>query len=46
MELDNIEWSSMELLLEYARAHFQEMDDYDNEKSLGLSADRLRGDIH
>jgi hypothetical protein len=46
MELDDIEWSLMELLFEYVCAHFQEMDDYDNEKSLGFLADRLRGGIH
>jgi hypothetical protein len=46
IELDNTEASSIKLLFEHARAHFEEMDAYDNEKRLGLLLDRLRGDVY
>ena len=46
IELDNTEKASIETLFEYARAHFEEMEAYDNGKRLGLVLDRLRGDTH
>ncbi|CAF1032617.1 unnamed protein product [Adineta steineri] len=46
IELDNTEKSSIEWLFESARAHFEEIDAYDNGKRLGLLLDRLRGDMH
>ncbi|CAF3024201.1 unnamed protein product [Rotaria sp. Silwood2] len=46
IELDDIEPPSIELLFENARAYFEEMDAYDNDKRLGLLLDRLRGDVH
>ncbi|CAF1955801.1 unnamed protein product [Rotaria magnacalcarata] len=46
IELDNTDASSIELLFEQARAHFEEIDAYDNGKRLGLLIDRLRGDAH
>ncbi|CAF3576080.1 unnamed protein product [Rotaria socialis] len=46
IELDNTDASSIESLFEQARAHFEEIDAYDNGERLGLLIDRLRGDAH
>jgi predicted acylesterase/phospholipase RssA len=44
--LDSTEESVIQLLFDNARAFFEEMEAYDNDKRLGLLLDRLRGDVH
>jgi predicted acylesterase/phospholipase RssA len=44
--LDSTDDSVIQLLFDNARAFFEEMEAYDNDKRLGLLLDRLRGDVH
>lgn len=44
--LDTIEESAIQLLFDNARAFFEEMEAYDNDKRLGLLLDRLKGDVY
>ncbi|CAF1573799.1 unnamed protein product [Adineta ricciae] len=46
IELDAKDELSIEVLFDSARAYFEEMEEYDNDKRLGLLLDRLKGDAH